>query len=161
MEVTVDGKTVVIRDFVIVCPQGLLCVKDLKRKGKQAEYHGAFEITQSADGKGFYLINLVENHTRTERHLEQYSHIGNQDNKEHAREIQEIREEQIDDLRDKLNGNADIQTREEQIENLERRYELTKGYIKNNKEDMSDETLRNLEEKQQKRRIQLDNLKDY
>ena len=107
------------------------------------------------------LINLVENHTRTERYLEQYSHIGNQNNKKHAKEIQEIREEQIEDLRDKLNGNADIQTREEQIENLERRYELTEGYIENNKENMSDETLRNLEEKQEKRRIQLDNLKNF
>ena len=41
------------------------------------------------------LINLVENHTRTKRHLEQYSHIGNPENKENARKIQEIREEQI------------------------------------------------------------------
>lgn len=120
-----------------------------------------FDNNKKKDRQLDNLINLVENHTRTKRHLEQYSNIGNQDNKEHAREIQEIREEQIEDLRDKLNGNADIQTREEQIENLERRYELTQGYIKNNKEDMSDETLRNLEEKQQKRRIQLDNLKDY
>lgn len=42
------------------------------------------------------LINIVENHTRTERHLEQYSHIGNPENKENARKIQDIREEQID-----------------------------------------------------------------
>ncbi len=107
------------------------------------------------------LINLVENHTRTERHLEQYSHIGNQDNKEHAREIQEIREEQIDDLRDKLNGNADIQTREEQIENLEKKYESTQEYMENNKYEMSEEMLANLQAKQEKRRIQLENLKDY
>ena len=32
------------------------------------------------------LIDLVENHTRTERHLEQYSHIGNPKYKEMARE---------------------------------------------------------------------------
>ena len=120
-----------------------------------------FDNNKKKDRQHDNLINLVENHTRTERHLEQYSHIGNQNNKKHAREIQEIREEQIEDLRDKLNGNADIQTREEQIENLERRYELTEGYIENNKENMSDETLRNLEEKQEKRRIQLDNLKDF
>ncbi len=107
------------------------------------------------------LINLVENHTRTERHLEQYSHIGNQDNKDHAREIQEIREEQIDDLREKLNGNADIQTREEQIENLEKKYENTQEYMENNKYEMSEEMLANLQEKQEKRRIQLENLKDY
>ena len=30
------------------------------------------------------LINLVENHTRTKRHLEQYSNIGNVENKENA-----------------------------------------------------------------------------
>lgn len=120
-----------------------------------------FDNNKKKDRQLDNLINLVENHTRTKRHLEQYSHIGDKDNKEHAREIQEIREEQIEDLRDKLNGNADIQTREEQIENLERRYELTEGYIKNNKENMNDETLQNLEEKQEKRRIQLDNLKDY
>lgn len=107
------------------------------------------------------LINLVENHTRTKRHLEQYSHIGNKENKAHARKIQEIREEQIEDLKDKLNGTGDIQTREEQIENLERRYELTQGYIENNKEDMSQKMLQNLEEKQEKRRIQLENLKGY
>ena len=120
-----------------------------------------FDNSRKKDRQIDNLINLVENHTRTKRHLEQYSHIGNQDNKEHAREIQEIREEQIDDLREKLNGTGDIQTREEQIENLERKYELTEGYIKNNKEDMNSEMLQNLEEKQQKRRIQLDNLKDY
>ena len=120
-----------------------------------------FDNNRKKDRQIDNLINLVENHTRTERHLEQYSHIGNQNNKEHAREIQEIREEQIEDLRGKLNGTGDIQTREEQIENLERRYELTEGYIKNNKKDMNSEMLQNLEEKQQKRRIQLDNLKDY
>ena len=119
-----------------------------------------FDNNKKKDRQLDNLINLVEN-TRTERYLELYSHIGNQNNKKHAKEIQEIREEQIEDLRDKLNGNADIQTREEQIENLERRYELTEGYIENNKENMSDETLRNLEEKQEKRRIQLDNLKNF
>lgn len=122
---------------------------------------GNFDNNNKKDRQLDNLINLVENHTRTERHLEQYSHIGNQDNKEHAREIQEIREEQIGDLREKLNGKGDTQTREEQIENLEKRYELTEGYIKNNKEDMNQEMLQNLEQKQEKRRIQLDNLKDY
>lgn len=107
------------------------------------------------------LINLVENHTRTERHLEQYSHIGNGNNKEHARKVQEVREEQIEDLRDKLNGDANRQTREEQIENLEQKYENTQGYMEHNKEDIDEEMLRNLEKKQENRRIQLDHLKDY
>ena len=120
-----------------------------------------FEEQNKKDRQIDNLINLVENHTRTERHLEQYSHIGDQDNKDHAREVQETREEQIDDLREKLNGNADIQTREEQIENLEKKYESTQEYMENNQYEMSEEMLANLQEKQEKRRIQLENLKDY
>ena len=120
-----------------------------------------FDENKKKDRQLDNLINLVENHTRTKRHLEQYSHIGNEQNKEHARQIQGIREEQIDDLREKLNGNGDIQTREEQVENLEQRYVSTQGYINNNKDNINEQMLRNLEEKQEKRRIQLDNLKDY
>lgn len=120
-----------------------------------------FDENKKKDRQLDNLINLVENHTRTKRHLEQYSHIGDEKNKEHAREIQGIREEQIDDLREKLNGNGDIQTREEQVENLEQRYVSTQGYINNNRDNMNEQMLRNLEEKQEKRRIQLDNLKDY
>jgi len=107
------------------------------------------------------LIGLVENHTRTQRHLEQYSQIGDKKNKEHARKIQDIREEEINHLRNKLNGNDDIQGTEEQIENLQEKYENTQGYIKNNKDNMNQQMLQNLESKQEKRRIQLDNLKNY
>ena len=107
------------------------------------------------------LINLVENHTRTERHLEQYSHIGNKNNKDHARKVQEDREEQIEDLKNKIDGTDDIQTREEQLENLEQKYESTQGYIKNNKDNMNKQMLENIENKQEKRKIQIDNLKDY
>ena len=42
------------------------------------------------------LIHLVENHTRTERHLEQYSNIGDPKFKNMARAKQYIREEQIE-----------------------------------------------------------------
>ena len=90
------------------------------------------------------LINLVENHTRTKRHLEQYSHIGNPENKENARKIQEIREEQIDELKDKIKGN-DKQTREEQLENVIEKYINTEGYIRNNENNMSKEQLNNME----------------
>lgn len=56
LTVTYNFSVATLRDFVIICPSGLLGVKDLKRKGKQALYHGAFEVTQSKDHKGFYLI---------------------------------------------------------------------------------------------------------
>ena len=106
------------------------------------------------------LINLVENHTRTERHLEQYSSIGSKDNKNHAREIQNIRQEQIEDLKNKLKGEDDIQTPEEQLDNLKEKYLKTNEYIRNNREDMTDDMLQHMGDKQQKRKNQIDNLEN-
>lgn len=60
LDVTINGRTATLRNFVIICPQGVLGVKDLTRKGKPALYHGAFEVVQKEDRKGFYLVNLVE-----------------------------------------------------------------------------------------------------
>ena len=101
------------------------------------------------------LINVVENHTRTKRHLEQYSHIGNTENKENARKIQQIREEQIDELKDKIKGVNDRQTKEEQLENVIEKYVSAQGYIRNNENNMSEEQLNNMEKKQDNREIQI------
>ena len=120
-----------------------------------------FDENNKKDRQLDNLINLVENHTRTQRHLEQYSHIGDKENKDHARKIQDVREDEIEDLKNKLDGNDDIQTREEQLENLEQKYESTEGYIKNNKDTMNKQMLENIENKQEKRKIQIDNLKNY
>ena len=60
LEISVNGQGGTLRDFVIISPEGLLGVKGLKRKGIPAVYHGAFELVQSPDHKGFYLVNLVE-----------------------------------------------------------------------------------------------------
>lgn len=60
IDVTINGRNATLRDFVVICPQGVLGVKDLTRKGKPALYHGAFEVIQKEDRKGFYLVNLVE-----------------------------------------------------------------------------------------------------
>lgn len=60
LDVTINGETATLRDFVVISPKGVLGVKGLTRKGKPALYHGAFEIVQKEDRKGFYLVNLVE-----------------------------------------------------------------------------------------------------
>lgn len=120
-----------------------------------------FDENKKKDRQLDNLINLVENHTRTQRHLEQYSHIGDKDNKNHARKIQDVREDEIEDLKNKLDGNDDIQTKEQQLENLEQKYESTEGYIKNNKDTMNKQMLENIENKQEKRKIQINNLKNY
>lgn len=103
------------------------------------------------------LIDLVENHTRTERHLEQYSHIGNPEYKEAARKKQNIREEQIDVLKDQIAGNDNYTSKKEQYENLKENYFYGEGYIESNKEHMNPEDLKNLETRQQNRRTQMDN----
>lgn len=104
------------------------------------------------------LENLVENHTRTERHLEQYSHIGNHENKENARDKQEIREEQITELEDKILGIDKNENPETQLENLKNRYDSIEGYIQNNKDTIPPDILEKLQEKQENRRIQISNL---
>ena len=43
-----------------VCDKGLLGVTDLKRAGKPALYHGAFEIVKSINNGFFNLVNMVE-----------------------------------------------------------------------------------------------------
>ena len=43
----------------IICPKGLLGVKGLKRAGKNALYHGAFEIVK-ANANYFNLVNMIE-----------------------------------------------------------------------------------------------------
>lgn len=43
-----------------VCDNGLIGVEDLKRAGKPALYHGAFEIVKSINNGFFNLVNMVE-----------------------------------------------------------------------------------------------------
>ena len=60
LEVSINGNISNLKDFVIISPSGLLGIRDLKRKGLPALYHGAFEIVQKADHSGFYVVNLIE-----------------------------------------------------------------------------------------------------
>ena len=60
MEVIVGGLGATLREFKITCPAGELGVRNLKRKGKQALYHGEFEFQQEKAHRGFYLINVID-----------------------------------------------------------------------------------------------------
>lgn len=106
------------------------------------------------------LENLVENHTRTERHLEQYSHIGNRDNIENSRYKQEDREDQIEDLKNKIIGENQNESKEEQAQNIVKNYISTDKYIENNFDNIPSDALNNLNKKQHNRRIQLENLEE-
>ena len=107
------------------------------------------------------LINIVENHTRTKRHLEQYSEIGSLEFKEMAREKQDLREKQINELKSQLTGDdKDIQTKAEHLEGAKTNYEFAEGYMENNKEHMNKEDLKNLKKRQANRKVQIQNLEE-
>lgn len=106
------------------------------------------------------LTNLVENHTRTERHLEQYSEIGSKENKDNAREKQEIREKQMQDLKEQILGEKENETKQEQVENIIENYNSTAGYMEKNYENISEQDRENLEKKQENRMEQVKNLEE-
>lgn len=103
------------------------------------------------------LVNIVENHTRTKRHLEQYADIGDPAFKEMAMEKQKVREEQIELLKDKLTGKGDVISSEEHFENLVDNYDKAIGYVENNFHNMSIEDLNNIHKKQENRKEQMKN----
>ena len=121
---------------------------------------GNFENKETKERQIENLENLVENHTRTQRHQEQYSHIGSHENKENARNIQKIREEQIKELESKLKDEDKYISPEQHLANLKENYYNTQGYIENNKDSIDEEMLRNLQEKQQHREEQIMFLED-
>jgi hypothetical protein len=102
------------------------------------------------------LINLVEKHTRTERHLEQHSDISDPENLEHAEKIQREREDEIDNLKNIIA--YDEHEKSSEIDNLERNINYTGGYLSHNADHMEEKTLRRTQEKQEHRKDQLDSL---
>lgn len=105
------------------------------------------------------LIDIVENKTRTERHLEQHSDIGDPDRLDHAKEIQDARDEQIENLKNAIvYGNNSKNDTKDQISNLKDNYTFAEGYINHNGDHMSDKAYNNLKKKQENRKEQLDQL---
>ena len=103
------------------------------------------------------LINLVENKTRTERHLEQHSDIGDPDRLDHAHEVQHERENQIDDLKNAIvYGDNTKNDTQNQLESLKKNYTFSQGYIDHNADHMDPKALDNLQKKQEHRKEQID-----
>lgn len=124
-----------------------------KKKKDVAEIENEHRIDQ--------LVDVVEKHTRTERHLEQYSNIGNPENREHAREIQKKREEEINTLKNIIAYGDDKSqdTVTDELDNLEKNYIYAEGYLEHNDEHMPKEDMKNLKEKQENRREKMRELK--
>ena len=106
------------------------------------------------------LINLVENKTRSERHLEQHSDIGDQDRLDHVYEVQSDREQQIQDLKNAIvYGDNTKNDTQDQLQSLKKNYTFAEGYINHNADHMDQKALNSLKEKQQNRKEQMDQLK--
>lgn len=105
-----------------------------------------------------HLINLVERKTRTERHLEEHSDISSSpENIEHAKDIQRVREQEIDNLKNILSHGEG--GREDQLQNTEKRFRYAEGYLNHNADHMDDESFKNTREKQEHRKEQMDRLR--
>lgn len=100
------------------------------------------------------LINTVDNYTRTERHLEQHSDIGDPERLERAKEIQSERKSEMERLKNNIVYGNEASTND--LENLKENYNDTQEYINNYGLQMSNEDLKNLKEKQQNRLEELD-----
>lgn len=105
-----------------------------------------------------HLVNLVEKQTRTERHLEEHSDISSsQQNLEHAKQVNDERQEEINNLKNILahgeNCNNDYK------ENTEKRFLYTEGYLNHNAEHMDNQSFKNAKTKQEHRKEQLDQIK--
>lgn len=101
-----------------------------------------------------HLINLVENRTRTERHLEEHSDIPSPDNIEHVKKVQQKRQEEIDNLKNIIvNGEH---SNNDQLKNVKKNYKYTDGYLDHNADHMDPDTLDLTKEKQAHRKEQID-----
>lgn len=78
------------------------------------------------------IINIVEKHTRTERHLEQYSDISTPENKQKAIEKQNLREKQIQELKGQIIGEKQNKNKQEyELEDLKENYKIGIDYYEN------------------------------
>jgi hypothetical protein len=102
------------------------------------------------------LMNLVEKHTRTERHLEQHSDIASPESVEHSEEIQKEREKEIENLKNVIVHGKHVNV--DEYSNLQRNYEFTSNYLKENADHIDQNTLENTREKQENREQQMKNM---
>lgn len=102
-----------------------------------------------------HLINLVEKKTRTERHLEEHSDISHsKENIEHAKRINEERENEIENLKNILAYGDGYNNNHKK--NTEKRLLYTEGYLNHNADHMDETTFKNAKTKQEHRKEQLD-----
>ncbi|HWT27770.1 MAG TPA: hypothetical protein VN131_07510 [Mobilitalea sp.] len=105
-----------------------------------------------------HLVNLVEKQTRTERHLEEHSDIANsKENIEHAKQVNQDRQDEIENLKNIIAHGENVNN--DYLENTEKRFRYTEGYLNHNADHMDDQSFKNAKAKQEHRKDQMDCLK--
>lgn len=102
------------------------------------------------------LIDLVEKHSRTERHLEEHSDIADPEAIRHTEDIQREREKEIENLKEVIAHGKNVNV--DDLSNLQRNYEFTDRYLEENANHIDHKTLKRTLEKQENRKGQLDNM---
>lgn len=102
-----------------------------------------------------HLQNIIQKWTRTERHLEEFATIMNDDKVKQAIEKQKRREDQITSLQKALLNEYD---REDEVRNLVKNYLYTEGYLSHNQDKLNPKTIDKIKRHQEFRKIHLENL---
>lgn len=104
------------------------------------------------------LLNINNRYVRTERHLEENHNIASLEQLKHSFEIQQEREERMENLKDIIAYDRHNQTNQEEA--LKERIQFTDHYLQHNSANMEKTTLQNTIEKQEHRREQRNNYQD-
>jgi len=102
------------------------------------------------------LLRLDNRYVRTQRHLEENSDIASLDQMKHSFEIQDEREERMENLKNIIAYGKHDQM--DEVDNLKRNMEYTEHYIQRHKEHMDEATLENSRAKQEHRKGQLQSI---
>ncbi|ADL52495.1 hypothetical protein [Clostridium cellulovorans] len=99
--------------------------------------------TMKQEGRIDEVINIVEKHTRTARHLENYSDIIAPEEMAHTKEIQKKREDDIRAIKNKIVYGTGESI--DEMSNIRENLKFSEGYLNNNFDTMNPEDRENLE----------------
>jgi|GEM_PF-270565 hypothetical protein len=135
---------------------------DREHQGNDSEHDREVQkrrLQEQNENRIDQLIDVVDNYTRTERHLEQYSNIGDPKNRAHARDIQAERKADIQHLKNTIVYGAEYD--DHPLENLKENYDDTKEYLDHFGSRLDDKTLAGVEEKQKNRETSIKQMEHH
>jgi hypothetical protein len=100
------------------------------------------------------LLNISNRYIRTQKHLEEFADIMEDDRLEHTVAIQKERQHRMENLKNIIAYGKHEQ--EDEVQNLKRNLKFTENYLDNHAHRMDEFTLEKTLEKQAHRKEQLD-----